>query len=34
MVDDGPFYRTGYYGGGGLCLVPVIVFILVLLGKL
>jgi hypothetical protein len=30
----GPFYGTGYYGGGGLGLVLVIVLILVLLGKL
>ena len=30
----GPFYGTGYYGGGGLGLVIVIVLILVLLGKL
>ena len=30
----GPFYGTGYYGGGGLGLVVVIVLILVLLGKL
>jgi Protein of unknown function (DUF3309) len=31
---SGPFYGTGYYGGGGLGLVLVIVLILVLLGKL
>jgi hypothetical protein len=30
----GPFYGTGYYGGGGLGLVIVILLILVLLGKL
>jgi hypothetical protein len=30
----GPFYGTGYYGGGGLGLVLVVVLILVLLGKL
>lgn len=30
----GPFYGTGYYGGGGLGLVLVIVLILVLLGRL
>ena len=30
----GPFYGTGYYGGGGLGLVVVIVLVLVLLGKL
>ena len=30
----GPFYGTGYYGGGGLGLVLIVVLILVLLGKL
>jgi Protein of unknown function (DUF3309)/Transglycosylase associated protein len=30
----GPFYGTGYYGGGGLGLVLVIVLALVLLGRL
>jgi hypothetical protein len=30
----GPFYGTGYYGGGGIGLVLVIVLILVLVGKL
>lgn len=30
----GPFYGTGYYGGGGLGLVLVIVLILVLVGRL
>jgi hypothetical protein len=33
-LGGGPFYGTGYYGGGGLGLVLVIVLILVLLGKL
>lgn len=33
-VGGGPFYGTGYYGGGGLGLVLVIVLVLVLLGKL
>jgi hypothetical protein len=33
-LGGGPFYGTGYYGGGGLGLVIVIVLILVLLGKL
>lgn len=33
-VGGGPFYGTGYYGGGGLGLVLVIVLILVLVGKL
>jgi hypothetical protein len=33
-LGGGPFYGTGYYGGGGLGLVLIIVLILVLLGKL
>jgi hypothetical protein len=33
-LGGGPFYGTGYYGGGGLGLVIVIVLILVLLGRL
>ena len=33
-LGGGPFYGTGYYGGGGLGLVLAIVLILVLLGKL
>jgi uncharacterized protein DUF3309 len=33
-VGGGPFYGTGYYGGGGLGLVIVVVLILVLLGRL
>jgi len=33
-LGGGPFYGTGYYGGGGLGVVLVIVLILVLLGKL
>jgi hypothetical protein len=33
-VGGGPFYGTGYYGGGGIGLILVIVLILVLLGKL
>jgi Protein of unknown function (DUF3309) len=33
-VGGGPFYGTGYYGGGGLGLVVVIVLILVLLGRI
>jgi hypothetical protein len=32
-IGGGPFYGTGYYGGGGLGAVLVIVLILVLLGK-
>ena len=33
-IGGGPFYGTGYYGGGGLGLVIVILLILILLGKL
>jgi hypothetical protein len=33
-LGGGPFYGTGYYGGGGLGLVLIIVLVLVLLGKL
>ena len=33
-LGGGPFYGTGYYGGGGIGLVLVIVLIHVLLGKL
>jgi hypothetical protein len=33
-LGGGPFYGTGYYGGGGLGLILVIVLILVVLGKL
>jgi hypothetical protein len=33
-IGGGPFYGTGYYGGGGLGLVIVILLILVLLGKI
>ena len=33
-VGGGPFYGTGYYGGGGLGLVILILVILLLLGKL
>ena len=33
-LGGGPFYGTGYYGGGGLGLVLVVVLILVLLGNL
>jgi uncharacterized protein DUF3309 len=31
--NSGPFYGTGYYGGGGLGLVLIVVLILVLLGR-
>jgi Protein of unknown function (DUF3309) len=33
-IGGGPFYGTGYYGGGGLGLVLVVVLILVLIGRL
>ena len=33
-IGGGPFYGTGYYGGGGLGLVIVILLILILLGKI
>ena len=33
-IGVGPFYGTGYYGGGGLGLVIVILLVLLLLGKL
>ena len=33
-IGRGPFYGTGYYGGGGLGLIVVILLILLLLGKL
>ena len=33
-LGGGPFYGTGYYGGGGLGLVIVIILILVLLGRI
>ncbi len=33
-LGGGPFYGTGYYGGGGLGLVIVILLILLLLGRI
>jgi hypothetical protein len=33
-LGGGPFYGTGYYGGGSLGLVIVILLILVLLGRI
>jgi uncharacterized protein DUF3309 len=33
-IGGGPFYGTGYYGGGGLGLIIVIVLILLLLGRI
>jgi hypothetical protein len=33
-LGGGPFYGTGYYGGGGLGLLLVIVLVLVLSGRI
>jgi hypothetical protein len=33
-IGGGPFYGTGYYGGGGLGLVIIVLLILVLMGRL
>jgi hypothetical protein len=33
-IGGGPFYGTGYYGGGGLGLVIVVILILLLLGRI
>ena len=33
-LGGGPFYGTGYYGGGGLGLIIVIVLVLLLLGRI
>lgn len=33
-LGGGPFYGTGYYGGGGIGLILVIVLILILFGRL
>ena len=33
-LGGGPFYGTGYYGGGGLSLILLVVLVLVLLGRL
>jgi len=33
-IGGGPFYGTGYYGGGGLGLVLSIVLVLVVTGRL
>ena len=33
-IGGGPFYGTGYYGGGALGLVLAIVLILLVLGKI
>lgn len=30
----GPFYGTGYYGGGGLGLIVVVLLILLLMGRI
>ena len=33
-IGGGPFYGTGYYGGGGLGLVLLVVLVLVLMGRI
>jgi hypothetical protein len=33
-IGGGPFYGTGYYGGGGLGLIIIILLILVLMGRI
>jgi hypothetical protein len=33
-LGGGPFYGTGYYGGGGIGLVLVVVLVLVVLGRI
>jgi hypothetical protein len=33
-IGGGPFYGTGYYGGGGLGLVLIIVLVLVVIGRI
>ena len=33
-IGGGPFYGTGYYGGGGLGLVIIVLLILILLGRI
>ncbi len=33
-IGGGPFYGTGYYGGGGLGVVVLVLLILVLLGRI
>jgi hypothetical protein len=33
-IGGGPFYGTGYYGGGGLGLLVIILLILVLMGRI
>jgi len=33
-IGGGPFYGTGYYGGGGIGLILLVVLVLVVLGKI
>ena len=33
-IGGGPFYGTGYYGGGGLGLILIIVLVLFLVGRI
>ncbi|UVK57670.1 DUF3309 family protein (plasmid) [Mesorhizobium sp. AR02] len=33
-LGGGPFYGTGYYGGGGLGLILIVIIVLVVLGRI
>jgi hypothetical protein len=33
-IGGGPFYGTGYYGGGGLGLIVAVLLILILIGRI
>lgn len=33
-IGGGPFYGTGYYGGGGLGFVVIVLLVLVLMGRI
>jgi hypothetical protein len=33
-IGAGPFYGTGYYGGGGLGLIVAVLLILILMGRI
>lgn len=33
-IGGGPFYGTGYYGGGGLGLIVIVLLVLVLMGRI
>jgi hypothetical protein len=32
-IGGGPFYGTGYYGGGGLGIIVIVLLVLVLMGR-